>query len=241
MPNLKSIFLAKLFIFFAFSLQSIHCQADVGGLNKADSLFNQRSYKEAMEIYSSNYQEGIYSPAMLLKMAFIAEGIGDDEQATLFLSKYYDLNPNPEAITKIKSLTGQSTLFGYQVSDSQRFIIFLAEYQGYIVGFLSVLLFLSIVGIWLTGRNLEKTQNYWPTLLLILVTFLVNNFLTGPRTGLITSSPTFILSKPTAGGDLIDRVEPGHRVNITANKDIWYEVEWKDKKAYIKKADVTRM
>lgn len=241
MPNVKSIFLAKLFIFFAFSLQSIHCQADVNSLNKADSLFNQRSYKEAMEIYSSNYQEGIYSSAMLLKMAFIAEGIGDNEQATLFLSKYYDLEPNPQAITKIKMLTGQSTLFGYDVSDSQRFMIFLAEYQIYIVGVLTGFLFLSIVGIWLTGRKPEKTQNFWPSIFLVVAVFLVNNFLVGPRTGLITSSPTFIFSKPTAGGELVDRVEPGHRVNIKSTKDVWYEVMWKDKKAYIKKDDVTRM
>lgn len=133
MPNVKSIFLTKLLIFLSISLQSIHCQADVIALEKADSLFNARSYKEAMAIYDSNYQSGIYSPAMLLKMAFISEGIGDNERATLYLSKYYDLDPNPQAITKIKSLTGQSSLVGYEVSDGQRFLIFLTEYQDYIV------------------------------------------------------------------------------------------------------------
>jgi len=46
----------------------------------ADSLFNQRSYKEAMEIYEVNFESGIYSTSMLLKMAFIAEGIGDSER-----------------------------------------------------------------------------------------------------------------------------------------------------------------
>ena len=69
----------------------------------ADSLFNQRSYKEAMEIYEVNFQSGIYSTSMLLKMAFIAEGIGDSERATLYLSKYYDLSPNPQTISKIKT------------------------------------------------------------------------------------------------------------------------------------------
>src|SRR5690554_1176276 len=121
MPNVKSIFLTKLLIFLSISLQSIHCQADVIELKKADSLFASRSYKEAMVIYETNYQSGIYSPAMLLKMAFITEGIGDSERATLYLSKYYDLAPNPQAITKIKSLTGQNTLVGYEVSDRQRF------------------------------------------------------------------------------------------------------------------------
>ena len=241
MPNVKSIFLTKLLIFLSISLQSIHCQADVIALEKADSLFNSRSYKEAMEIYDVNYQSGIYSPAMLLKMAFIAEGIGDNERATLYLSKYYDLDPNPQAITKIKSLTGQSSLVGYEVSDGQRFMIFLTEYQTYIVGVLAFFLALSIITSWITGRKSEKTQNLWPTILLILMIFLANNFLNGPRTALITSSPTFIVSQPTAGGDLVDMVEPGHRIRIKSAKDIWYEVEWKNKSAYIKKEDVTRL
>ncbi|MEP0710760.1 hypothetical protein [Algoriphagus sp.] len=228
-------------IFLSISLQSIHCQADVIALEKADSLFDARSYKEAMEIYDLSYQSGIYSPAMLLKMAFITEGIGDNERATLYLSKYYDLDPNPQAITKIKSLTGQSSLVGYEVSDGQRFLIFLTEYQTHIVGVLSIFLVLSIFTSWVTGRKTEKTQTFWPTILLILMIFAANNFLSGPRTGLITSSPTYIVSKPTAGGDLLDRVEPGHRIRIKSSKDIWYEVEWKNQSAYIKKEDVTRL
>ena len=194
-----------------------------------------------MEIYDFNYQSGVYSPAMLLKMAFITEGIGDNERATLYLSKYYDLDPNPAAITKIKSLTGQSSLVGYQVSDGQRFMIFLTEYQDYIVGVLAIFLVLSIITSWITGRKSEKTQNFWPTILLIILIFFANNFLNGPNTGLVTSSPTFIVTEPTAGGELVDMVEPGHRVRIKSSKDIWYEVEWKDKRAYIKKEDVTRL
>lgn len=241
MPNVKSIFLTKLLIFLTISLQSIHCQADVISLGKADSLFDQRSYKEAMEIYTTNFEEGIYSPAMLLKMAFITEGIGDHEQATLYLTKYYDLAPNPQVITKIKSLTGQNQLVGYEVSDGQRFFIFLTEYQDYIVGTLTVFLLISIIAIWWTGRKEGKKQTYWPTFLLLVLIFLANNFLDGPRTGLVTSSPTYIVSKPSAGGDLIDQVEPGHRVHIKSSKDIWYEVDWKNKSAYIKKSDVTRL
>ena len=241
MPNLKSIFLAKLLIFFTIGLQSFNCQADVKGLLIADSLFNQRSYKEAMEIYRSNYQSGIYSSSMLLKMAFIEEGIGDNEQATIYLSKYYDLSPNPQAITKIKSLTGQDVLVGYEVSDSQRFLIFLAEYKEYIVGLLTIFLLISVISNWWTGRKIDKRESYWPTVLLIIVIFGANNFLDGPRTGLITSSPTYIVSKPTAGGELVELVEPGHRVRIKSSKDNWYEIEWKEKQAYIKKENVTRL
>jgi hypothetical protein len=73
------------------------------------------------------------------------------------------------------------------------------------------------------------------------IIFLSNNFLKGPSTGLITSSPSLIRTKPSAGGERIDLVEPGHRVIIKSSKDIWYEIEWKDQVAYIKKEDVTRL
>jgi len=241
MPNSNSIFLTKFFIFFIFLLQSINCQADVFGIERADSLFQQRSYKEAMEIYQQNYQLGIYSPAMLLKMSFISEGIGDKELATLYLSKYYDLNPNSQTINKIKSLTGQSNLVGYEVSDTERFILFLVEYQEIIVGVLTLILLISLIMLWLNGRKSPEARYYWPSAFLIIMVFMTNNFLKTPNTALITHSPTLIVSKPTAGGELVDRVEPGHRVKIKSSKDIWYEIEWKNEIAYIKKDNVTRL
>lgn len=241
MPSIKSIFLIKLSIFFGFLLQSIHCQADVPRLMVADSLFNQRSYKEAMEIYQENFEIGIYSPSMLLKMAFISEGIGDSERATLYLSKYYDLSPNPQTISKIKALTGQAELIGYEVSDGMRFFLLLVEYKELIVGGLTLLLILSLIVLWAQGKKINEARFYWPSVSLIASIFLSNNFLNGPSTGLVNSSPTLIRSKPSAGGDLIDLVEPGHRVTIKSSKDIWYEIEWKEQIAYIKKEDVTRL
>lgn len=241
MPNFNSIFLAKLFIISTLFLQSIHCQADVLELAKADSLFDQKSYKEAMEIYRPNFQLGIYSPAMLLKMSFIAEGIGDKENATLYLSTYYDLNPNGQTLTKIKSLTGQTNLVGYEVSDFRRFVLFLVEYQVLIVAALGIFLLGTLVSLWVTISKGNGSISYWPSSLLLVVLFLANNFLVAPSAGLVTSSPTLIVDRPTAGGELIEQVEPGHRVKIKSSKDVWFEVEWKDQIGYIKKSDVTRL
>lgn len=241
MPSLKSIFLTKVSIFFFVFLQSIHCQANVPQLLVADSLFAQRSYKEALEIYQTNYLLGIYSPSMLLKMAFITEGIGDKENATLYLSKYYDLNPNPQTITKIKSLTGQTELVGYEVSDGMRFVLFLVEFKEIIVGVLTLTLIISLIFLWSKGNKLTEARFYWPSVLLIALIFVTNNFLKAQNTALVTKSPTFIVSKPSAGGEMVDMVEPGHRVKIRSSKDIWYEVEWKEKIGYIRKSNVTRL
>lgn len=241
MPKISSIFLVKVFLFFGLWIQSTHSQADVPRLLIADSLFSQRSYKEAMEIYEANFQEGVYSTSMLLKMAFIAEGIGDKENATLYLSKYYDLSPNPQTISKIKTLTEQTELIGYEVSDGMRFLLLLVEFKEIIVGALTLFLILSLILLWSKGKKITEAKFYWPSFLLIGIIFLANNFLDGPTTALITSSPSLIRTKPSAGGELIELVEPGHRVTITSSKDIWYEIEWKEKVAYIKKDDVTRL
>lgn len=241
MPSLKSIFLTKLSIFFILILQSIHCQANVPQLLVADSLFAQQSYKEALGIYQENYQLGVYSPSMLLKMAFITEGIGDKEMATLYLSKYYDLSPNPQTITKIKSLTGQSELVGYEVSDAMRFVLFLTEFKEVIVSAMTLFLIISLIFLWSKGRKLTEARIYWPSVLLIVFIFATNNFLKSQNTALVTKSPTLIVSKPSAAGELVDLVEPGHRVKIKSSKDIWYEVEWKEKIAYIRKDNVTRL
>ena len=194
-----------------------------------------------MEIYHMNYQLGIYSPSMLLKMAFISEGIGDNENATLYLSKYYDLSPNPQTITKIKSLTGQSELVGYEVSDGMRFVLFLVEFKEIIVGALTLSLIITLIFLWSKGNKLTEARFYWPSVILIALIFITNNFLKAQNTALVTNSPTMIVSKPSAGGEMVDLVEPGHRVKIRSSKDIWYEVEWKDKIAYIRKDNVTRL
>ncbi|MEY2705920.1 MAG: hypothetical protein RL407_1982, partial [Bacteroidota bacterium] len=241
MPKISPIFLVKVFLFFGLLLQSAHSQADVPRLLIADSLFSQRSYKEAMEIYEVNFEEGVYSPSMLLKMAFIAEGIGNREDATLYLSKYYDLSPNPQTISKIKTLTGQAELIGYEVSDGMRIFLLLVEFKEIIVGALTLFLIMSLILLWSKGKKITEAKFYWPSFLLIGIIFLANNFLDGPTTALITSSPSLIRTKPSAGGEMIELVEPGHRVTITSSKDIWYEIEWKDRVAYIKKDEVTRL
>ncbi len=184
---------------------------------------------------------GIYSPSMLLKMSFISEGIGDKENATLYLSKYYDLNPNPQTITKIKSLTGQTELVGYEVSDGMRFVLFLLEFKEVIVGALTLTLILSLVFLWAKGNKLTEARFYWPSVFLIALIFVTNNFLKAQNAALVTNSPTLIVTEPSAGGEMVDLVEPGHRVKIKASKDIWYEIEWKEKIAYIRKDNVTRL
>ncbi|MBW3470520.1 hypothetical protein EGN73_22325 [Arthrospiribacter ruber] len=242
MQSITRIFLTKFIIFFITFLQSFNCQADINKLNKADSLFGNQAYQEAYVIYEDLLQnEDAYSPAMLLKMAFIAEGTGDFSKASFYLAKYYDENPNPRVITKIKTLTEQSSLVGYELTDRDRFLKFLTDVQSELTAVFAFLLIVSLILLLVYNKNVIRPKYYLPTIFLLVLVFVANNFLSGPKTGIVTGSPTLVMDKPTAGGKLIKVVDPGHRVVIKSSKDIWYEVKWGDRKAYVKKESVTRL
>lgn len=242
MQSITRIFLTKFIIFFITFLQSFNCQANINKLNKADSLFINQNYQEAFVIYEDLLQnEESYSPAMLLKMAFIAEGLGDYSQASFYLAKYYDENPNQRVISKIKTLTEQSTLFGYELNDRDRFLRILTNLQTEITSTLTVLLIISLILLYYFNKGTIKTKYYLPSIFLMVMIFVVNNFLDAQKTGIITSSPTLIMDKPTAGGKLVKIVDPGHRVIIKSSKDIWFEVKWENKTAFVKKENITRL
>ncbi len=242
MQSPKSIFLTKFIIFFSLILQSINCQADIVKLQKADSLFNTKNYQEALEVYEDILQnEASYSPAMLLKMAFISEGKGDYGKGSFYLAKYYDVNPNPRVITKIKTLTEQSDLVGYNLSDRDRFWKFLTELQVEITAVFAALLFISLIFLGVYSEKADNPKYYIPSAIFIILVFVANNFLNDPHTAIVTGTPTLIMDSPTAGGNLVASVDPGHRVVIKSSKDIWYEVQWGEKRAYVKKENVTNL
>src|SRR5690554_1345453 len=136
MQNLRPFILVKYSIFLSLVMQSFVIQANESTLQKADSLFATKNYQEALVIYKEILQEDqAFSPAMLLKMAFISEGLGDYPGTTLYLSKYYDYNPSPQLPEKIKELTNQTSLSGYAISDRQRFLNILADNSQSITAF----------------------------------------------------------------------------------------------------------
>jgi len=231
MPNLQRIFIAKFIIFFLTFTQSINCQADTQTLNLADSLFISQNYKEALVIYENLlHEEQSYTPSMLLKMAFITEGMGDYSKTTLYLSKYYDYNPNQRITNKIKTLTEQSNLVGYTVTDGEQFFRLLVDQREKIIMFLAMCLVISLVLIIKYRDKADRPRFFLPSFIIIIFIFLANNFLHTPQRAIITGSP-----------NLIRKVDVGHRVKVNSTKDIWYEIEWEDRKAFVKKQSLTKL
>lgn len=239
MQKIRPFFLVKLPFIFLLMLQSISSQADTGRLFNADSLFQSKNYQEALVIYESILNEDqAYSPAMLLKMAFISEGMGDYPKTILYMSKYYEHNPTPQIPNKIKELTNQNSLVGYSISDSEQFMGILRDNGQLITAVFGLLLILSLIALVLKGF---KTGYAVTSLLLIGMAALSNNLLHKPETAIVTGSPSLIMDHPSAGGNLIRQVGSGHRVIIRSSVDIWYRIEWNEQTAYVKKDQVTKI
>ncbi|SEJ06035.1 SH3 domain-containing protein [Cyclobacterium xiamenense] len=241
MPNLKWIFIVFLSAFSLINPQEADCQGQsISLLQEADSLFSQKQYKEALQIYEQIlYEEETYSPAMLLKMSFITEGMGDFGKASLFLSKYYDYNPNPSIIDKIKSLTDQNRLEGYEISDQDRFLSVILDYKMELTAFFALLLMVSLIMVYLSSTR--QSPFLVPAFIFLLLVFVGNNFTDPPEKAIITGSPVLIMDSPSAAGNLVKRVEMGHRVTIHSSEDMWYRIRWGNRDAYIKKSDVSKI
>ena len=239
MPNLQRIFIAKLVFFLVSILQIFNCQANSNSLKVADSLFSSKNYQEALVMYEEILtKDQSYSPAMLLKMAFISEGIGDYSNASRYLSKYYEHNPSPQVPEKIKELTNQTSLTGYSISDGEHFVKLLTDNRQTITSSLALLVIIALIALILKGfqKGLLITG-----LALIALTFVSNNFIKEPDIGIITKNPALVMNQPSAGGGLIQQVGPGHRITIDSSVDIWYEIAWEGQKAYIKKDQVSKL
>ena len=115
---MNSIIKTRILIFFLIFVSTNILANEKYLLNEGDSLFKLRKYVDAKKIYENLYYEKNYfSDAMLLKLSFIEEGIGNYEKALIYLSKHYYQTHNKETSTKIKSIAKKNELIGFEQND----------------------------------------------------------------------------------------------------------------------------
>ncbi|WKN32570.1 hypothetical protein PZB74_04330 [Porifericola rhodea] len=233
----------KIIVFTFFSLALLvgakenYAQKAQNSLKSADSLFANKQYTESYKIYEHIYKnEKKASPAMLLRMAFIQEGLGEYSQALYFLSEYYLLTSDDTVVEKISKLSAEHNLRGYEFTDTELIQSFFKKNQ-YV--FIYSLLFIALVGLsyflFFRKNQLEKPYGLGVAYVLILslLFYLVNFPLTNDH-AIITENNTFIMSGPSAGADVLNVSNKGHRVKIAGQEDIWTKVEWNGEIAFIR-------
>ena len=115
-------------------------------LSSADSLFEARQYTESFKLYDQLFQEDqVVSPAVLMKMAFIQESLGDYSETLYYLNEYFLLTSDESAVQKMQQLSEAHNLRGYEYTDFDLFFNYFREYRYLIIYGLTALIMMGLV------------------------------------------------------------------------------------------------
>jgi len=228
-----------IFIAVCFPL-SVAGQQNKSPLTRADSLFQLKRYTQSFELYRSIFEQRQYTPAMLLKMAYIEEGLNRIAYSAYYLNLYYLVTQDDAAQLKLDELSQKYRLEGYEMNETDRLFTLYHQHNSEVSLALSVLvLFLFTATLVQRLRYQKKPYVAWGLLIVTSLLFLAHfNFGIGQAKAIITKNNTYIMTGPSAGASVMAIVRDGHRVNIKGKKDVWVKVEWGDATGYIKESNV---
>lgn len=208
-------------------------------LQMADSLFVQKQYTQSLDLYQQIFDRGSFTPAMLLKMAFIEEGLGKTSRSLYYLTIYYNYTRDDNALIKMEEVAAKNNLTGYEVTSDDRFAALLEEYRQPITMLLAAIciFFFSFI-VFLR----KKKQHVFAPLVLMtislvaLVTFI--NIDLHKRWGIVAAKQVYLMSGPSPGAKVVGILSDGHRLAINGKHDVWTRVTWGETNAYIKENQV---
>lgn len=230
----RLLFVAIFFINFSVLAQTV----DSALLQKADALYADKHYTESFQLYEQLYREKkMFTPAMLLKMAFIQEGLGEYSQTLYYLNEYYLQTSDKRAVEKMQQLSQKYDLQGYQYDDYDIFLNFVRKYR-YII--LYSIIVLAMGGLLYFAFNRKKYQEKPYGLgityvILLGLLFVMTNYSFGTKRAIITTDNAYIMDGPSAGAKVLSVSNKGDRVKIAGQEDVWTKIRREDgKEAFIR-------
>ena len=205
-------------------------------LTAADSLYNNKQYTQAFDLYKTLFAEDKYSPAMLLRMAYIQEGLGHLGESLYYLNLYFLSSDDTQALKKMEELAEKNSLEGYQTDETTNALAWLQEHYNTIAWILaSVAIFLLALIYYQLAKTTFKpiltTVGLCATLAFL---FIHINFSTKADRGIVAVAPTYLMSGPSAGASVVAIIGEGHQLPITGKEDVWLKVEWKDREVFVR-------
>ena len=228
----------KLFCAIAFVSFSVLSFGQSAQLMHADSLFRAGKYTESFSIYNDILlKDHSYSPAMLLKMAYIKEGLSQYSDALYYLNLHYLLTADQTVLTKMEQLAEARGFQGYDVGDKDFAYTFLYRYYPYIIGVLLALALLLLTVVFRERIRLKQSGKV-PAVFMVLVlalVFFILNFGISYDKGIVMDQANYLMAGPSAGADVIDVIGKGHRLEINGHKDVWIKTTWDNRTVYVKR------
>lgn len=236
MKNIQTGVLKILLLFaVTFSNHTSGAQVFTRQFAYADSLFKVKQYTQSLKIYEEVLAAKQYSPSMLLKMAYIHEGLGNVSQGLYYLNLYYQSTGDHQALLKMQELAAKNRLEGYENPEADQFYYQLNKYETLISLLLAAAALFSMAWMYRQVSKSRKPVGTVVMMMIFLVLLAVNvNFPISNSEVIITSGTTYLMSGPSAGANVVAVVEAGHKLKRTNKKDVWLEVQWFDKPVYVK-------
>ncbi len=237
-------FLLTIPLFIIFMSQSTQAQELDANLSRADSLFETKRYVQAFEIYQDLLeQEEQYTPAMLLKMAYIQEGLGAYEKALFYLSQYQQTNYNQAVLRKMENLATEHKLNGYSYTEQIFFLTLIEQYRWY---FVLVSILLSGLFFFLAIRRRKQkreTAFAYPAFYLFFLglSIIFLNLQWQQEKGIVMNNYAVLMEGPSAGTRLLAQINRGHRVKVLGQEDVWVKIQWDEQEAYIRENHLKRI
>jgi hypothetical protein len=210
-------------------------------LKLADSLFQQKKFTESLAVYEQIYAQKAYSPAMLLKMAYVEEGLGHTARTLYYLDTYYSLTRDDRALEKMEETATAFQLRGYDISPLDRFLMFLTIWRIPVLAFLAMGTIVFGLGAWFTKEKalagfIVVVQFFFAGALLFVI-----NMDTRDDTGIVSKSPLYIMSGPSSGAHVVAIIGDGHKLDIEGREDVWLKINWEGKEGWVKESGMMRM
>lgn len=234
--GLKILIIILILIFPAVA----HSQLNTNLLAKGDSLFQQKRYTQSFEIFKALFDNHQYSPAMLLKMAYIQEGLNHISEAVYYLNLYYIATQDKAVLAKMEEMAEKYNLEGYTPGEFDRVYAIYEESKTLItLSLVSALIFFTVL---ITIQRLRfHTKPYVAmTFLVLLSVMLLAHLNLGERypQAIVVNNNTYLMNAPSAAGSVISIVRDGHRVQVLGKEDVWLRVTWGESEAYVKESNL---
>jgi hypothetical protein len=229
-----SVFLLMFFSVQGFSQSSSH------RLRTADSLFQAKRYTQSFQHYQEMLKQNQFTPAMLLKMAFIKEGLLQIGESMYYLNLYFIATHDETALDKMKELAGKYNLEGYEASETDKLLTSYYDNYNYISLAVVALLFLAFALTFFTRFRLKRKPVVSFALVAFFAATLFIHLFYGERiqTGIITNTSTYLMAGPSSASSVVEIIKDGHKVEVIGQKDVWLKIKWAGDVAYVKKNTV---
>lgn len=217
----------------------LHAQVSGFRLQQADSLFIDKKYTQSMEHYQTILKQNEYTPAMLLKMAYIQEGLNRVGEALYYLNLYYLVSNDKTVLTKMEELATRYSLEGYENSDADQAMAFYRDYHFHItIALAAIAVFLVSLAFSIKRKGQRPVASGIFTAVILTGLFFHVNIGGKNSLGIVGASNTFLMEGPSPGASVIAVVAEGHRVEIVGKKDVWLQVLWNGEIAYIREGNL---